>query len=55
MFYKPEFIIYLWLLPVTFMIVIPAALSALQVIIRIMKEAPAKEEYVLDQQAYAQA
>lgn len=60
MFYKPELIIYLWLLPITVMIVIPAVFAAFQVVMSIMKKTAAKktaaeEEIILDQTAFSQA
>lgn len=58
MLYHPDYIVYLWLLPVTFMILIPAALVACRFSIGCMKKAPVKreEEYVaLNQGLVAEA
>ena len=57
MFYKPEFIAYLWLLPVTFMIVIPAVLVTLRETMKAFKEAKTRTEENRTQgiEAYAKA
>lgn len=44
MFYHPEYIVYLWLLPVTFLVVIPAALATCRFLIGCMKETSVKSE-----------
>ena len=55
MFYKPEFIIYLWLLPVIFMIVIPAAFSALREIRVVLSKKTENEKCIQGQGAFAHA
>ena len=44
MLYHPELIVYLWLLPVTFLVVIPAALATCRFVFGCMKDAPVKIE-----------
>ena len=55
MFYKPDLIVYLWLVPVILMVVIPAALATCRSFMCIMKGAPVEEEYAVEQEALAKA
>ena len=56
MFYHPEFIVYLWLIPVTLFVAIPAGLATCRVLMSAAKESPAtKEEFALEQEVMAKA
>ncbi len=55
MFYHPELIVYLWLLPVTMFVVIPAGLSACRAVMCIAKESPVEETYIQEQEILAKA
>lgn len=55
MFYQPELIVYLWLLPATLMIVIPAVLSACRYVIGILKNKGEEKEYITEHRALAHA
>lgn len=44
MFYHPDLIVYIWLLPVTFIIVIPALLATLRFAIGLVKATSSAEE-----------
>ena len=52
MFYQPELIVYLWLLPVTCLVVIPAALTTCRGCIGVMKKtaAPEKDYKIFEQE-----
>ena len=55
MFYQPELIIYLWLAPAFFMIVIPVVLSAFRNVIGILRRKGEEKEYITDHRALAHA
>ncbi len=58
MLYHPDMMVFIWLLPVIFLVLVPAALATCRFVIGCMKENPGEdiETYsILDQEAIAEA
>lgn len=56
MFYHPDLIVYLWLLPITLFVIIPASLALCRILMTAVKESPiAEESYAMEQELLAKA
>ena len=44
MLYHPEFIVYLWLLPVALFVIIPAGLATCRLVMTAVKQSPEEKE-----------